>query len=83
MFSVLQRLLCQEPLALHLNVQRLGDVGHEQVNELAHTEHDVLEYDDKGKLEGEDLPVDGGQDALVVSEAAVVTFLLEKLIKPC
>jgi hypothetical protein len=44
----------------------------------AYAEDDMLKYDDKGKLESEDLPVDRGEVALVVPEAAVETRLLQK-----
>jgi hypothetical protein len=44
----------------------------------AHAEDDMLKYDDKGKLESEDLPVDRSEVALVVPEAAVETRLLQK-----
>ena len=44
----------------------------------AHPEDDVLEDDDEGKLERQDLPVDGGEVALVVPEATVEARLLQQ-----
>ena len=45
-------------LPLDLDVQRLGNVWHHQVNELADPEDKVLEADDKGQLAHQYLPVD-------------------------
>ena len=77
MFSVLEGLLGEVPLPLDLDVQGLWYVRHQDVDELTHPEHQVLKDDDKGELEGEDLPVDGGEGARVVPEPPVVTLRLE------
>ena len=81
MFSILQSLLCQEPFPLHLNIQGFRYIWDQQVNQLAHTEHNVLKDDDKGELECKDLPMDRGQDSLVVAESTVITFLLKLMMK--
>ena len=40
----------------------------------------MLEDDDEGELESEDLPVDGGEGAAVVTEASVVTLRLGEIL---
>ena len=80
MFRVLQCLLGEEALPLHLDVEGGRDVRHQDVNELADPEHDVLKDDDKGELEGEDLPVDWGQGAAVIPEPTVVALLLKTIL---
>ena len=77
MVSILQSLLGQVTLPLHLDVEGLRDVGHDNIDQLADAKDDVLKDDDKGELEGEDLPVDGGEGARVVPEPPVVTLRLE------
>ena len=77
MVSILQSLLGQVALPLHLDVEGLGDVGHDDVDQLADAKDDVLKDDDKGEFEGEDLPVDRGERASVVSKTAIITFRLE------
>ena len=77
MVSILQGLLGQVTLPLHLDVQGLGDVGDNHVDQLADAKDDVLKDDDKGKLESKDLPVDRGERASVVSKTAIITFRLE------
>ena len=81
MISILQSLLGQVALPLHLDVEGLGDVGHDDVDQLADAKDDVLEDDDKGKLESKDLPVDRGERAGVVPKTAIITFRLEKKIR--
>ena len=81
MISILQSLLGQVALPLHLDVEGLGDVGHDDVDQLADAKDDVLKDDDKGKLESKDLPVDRGERAGVVSKTAIITFRLEKKIR--
>ena len=78
MISILQSLLGQVALPLHLDVEGLGDVGHDDVDQLADAKDDVLKDDDKGKLESKDLPVDWGERASVVAKTAIITFRLEK-----
>ena len=77
MVSILQSLLGQVALPLHLDVEGLGDVGHDDVDQLADAKDNVLKDDDKGEFEGKDLPVDRGERAGVVSKAAIITFRLE------
>ena len=77
MVSILQSLLGKVALPLHLDVEGLGDVGHDHVDQLADAKDDVLKDDDKGELEGKDLPVDRGKGASVVSKTAIITFRLE------
>ena len=81
MVSILQGLLGQVSLPLHLDVQGLGDVGDNHVDQLADAKDDVLEDDDEGKLESKDLPVDRGERDGVVSKTAIITFRLEKKIR--
>ena len=77
MLGILESLLGQVALPLHLDVEGLGDVGHNDVDQLADAKDNVLKDDDKGKFEGKDLPVDRGERAGVVSKAAIITFRLE------
>ena len=77
MVSILQGLLGQVPLPLHLDVQGLGDVGDNHVDQLADAKDDVLEDDDEGKLESKNLPVDWGECSRVVPEAPIIAFRLE------
>ena len=77
MVSVLQSLLGQVALPLHLDVEGLGDVGHDDVDQLADAKDNVLKDDDKGKLESKDLPVDRGECARIVPEPPIVAFRLE------
>ena len=51
MFGILKGLLGEEPLPLHLDVEGGGDVRHQDVDQLAHAEHNVLEDDHEGELE--------------------------------
>jgi len=76
MVSILQSLLGQVALPLHLDVEGLGYVGHDDVDQLADAKDNVLKDDDKGKLEGEDLPVDRRERARVVSKTAIIAFRL-------
>ena len=78
MVSVLQSLLGQVAFPLHLDVEGLGDVGHDDVDQLADAKDDVLKDDDKGKLESKDLPVDWCECARIVPKTAIITFRLEK-----
>ena len=78
MVSILQGLLGQVTLPLHLDVQGLGDVGDNHVDQLADAKDDVLEDDDEGKLESKDLPVNRGESSRVVPEAPIVAFRLEE-----
>ena len=78
MVSILQSLLGQVALPLHLDVEGLGDVGHDNVNQLADAKDNMLKDDDKGKLEGQDLPVDRCERASIISKAAIITFRLGK-----
>lgn len=77
MVSILQSLLGQVTLPLHLDVEGLGDIGHDDVNQLADAKDNMLKDDDKCKFEGKDLPVDRGERAGVVSKTAIITFRLE------
>ena len=77
MVSILQSFLGQVALPLHLDVEGLRDVGHDNIDQLADAKDDVLKDDDKGELECKDLPVDRGERAGVVSKAAIITFRLE------
>ena len=77
MVSILQGLLGQVPLPLHLDVQGLGDVGDNHVDQLADAKDDVLEDDHEGKLESENLPVDRSEHPKLVSKSSVVAFRLE------
>ena len=77
MVSILQSFLGQVALPLHLDIEGLGDVGHDDVDQLADAKDNVLKDDDKGEFEGEDLPVDRGERASVVSKTAIITFRLE------
>ena len=43
----------------------------------------MLEDDDEGELESEDLPVDGGEGSAVVTEASVVTLRLGEEVGTC
>ena len=76
MVSILQGLLGQVSLPLHLDVQGLGDVGDNHVDQLADAKDDVLEDDDEGELECEDLPMDWSERSGVVPEPPVVAFRL-------
>ena len=53
---VLQRLLGQVALPLHLQVETVGDVRHQQVDQLANPEHKMLEYNDESKPQGQNVP---------------------------
>ena len=77
MLSILERLLCQITFSLHFDVERLRDVGNDDVNEAADAKDDVLKDDDEGKLQGEDLPVDRSECSRVVPEPSIVTFRLK------
>ena len=78
MVSILQSLLGQVALPLHLDVEGLRDVGHDNIDQLADAKDDVLEDDDEGKLESKDLPVDRGECSRVVPEAPIIAFRLEE-----
>ena len=76
MVSILQGLLGQVTLPLHLDVQGLGDVGDNHVDQLADAKDDVLEDDHEGELECEDLPMHRSERSGVVPEPPVVAFRL-------
>ena len=78
MVSILQGLLGQVTLPLHLDVQGLGDVGDNHVDQLADAKDDVFEDDHERELEGEDLPMDWRECARVVSKTTIVTLRLGK-----
>ena len=78
MVSILQGLLGQVPLPLHLDVQGLGDVGDNHVDQLADAKDDVFEDDHERELEGEDLPMDWRECARVVSKTTIITLRLGK-----
>ena len=75
--SILERLLCKITFPLHFDIERLRDVGNDDVNEAADAKDDVLKDDDEGKLQGEDLPVDRSECSRVVPEPSIVTFRLK------
>ena len=77
MVRILKSLLGQVALPLHLDVERLRDVGHHHVDQLADAEDDVLEDDDESKLQGKDLPVDWCECSRIVPEPPIVTFRLK------
>ena len=77
MISILQSLLGQVALPLHLDVEGLGDVGHDDVDQLADAKDDVLKDDDEGKLQGKNLPVDWCECSRIVPEPPIVTFRLK------
>ena len=77
MFSVLQSFLGQVSLSLDLDVETGGDVRDQDVDQFTDSKHHVLEDNHKGKLEGENLPVDRGEHAKLVSKSSVVTLRLE------
>lgn len=79
MFCILESLLCKVALSLHLDIQGLRYVRHEDVYQLAHPEHQVLKYNHKCKLQSKNLPVDRSEGSLVVSESSVETFRLQIL----
>ena len=79
LMTYLQSLLGQIPLTLDLDVEAGGDVRHQDVDELAHSKHHVLEDDNKGELDSQDLPVNRSEEALVIPEPPVETFRLEIL----
>ena len=54
----------------------MWNVRHKEINQFSDSEDKVREDDDEGKLEGEDVPVDRGQVALIVPEPVVVTVRL-------
>ena len=76
--GILKSLLGKVALPLHLDVERLRDVGHDDVDQPADAEDDVLEDDHEGELEGEDLPMDWRECARVVSKTTIVTLRLGK-----
>ena len=78
MLRILERLLGEEPLPLDLDVERLRNIWHYHVNQLAHPKHHVLKDDHEGKLKCKYLPVDGSEGAGIISEASVVTFGLNR-----
>ena len=78
MLGILESLLGQVALPLHLDVERLRDVRHDDVDEPADAEDDVLEDDHEGELEGEDLPMDWRECARVVSKTTIITLRLRK-----
>ena len=55
----------------------MWDIWYEEINEFPDTKNEVTEDDDEGELQGEDVPVDGGQLAFIVPEARVVTCWLQ------
>ena len=78
MVRILKSLLGQVALPLHLDVERLRDVGNHHVDQLADAKDDVLEDDHEGELEGEDLPMDWRECARVVSKTTIITLRLGK-----
>ena len=78
MVGILESLLGKVALPLHLDVERLRDVGHHHVDQLADAEDDVLEDDDERELEGEDLPMDWRECARVVPKTTIITLRLRK-----
>ena len=78
MVRILKSLLGQVTLPLHLDVERLRDVGNHHVDQLADAKDDVLEDDHEGELEGEDLPMDWRECARVVSKTTIITLRLGK-----
>ena len=77
MFSVLKGFLGQVSLSLDLDVETGGDVWDQDVDQFTDTEHHVLEDDHKGKLESENLPVNGSEHTELVSKSSVVALRLE------
>ena len=78
MVRILKSLLGQVALPLHLDVERLRDVGHHHVDQLADAKDDVFEDDHERELEGEDLPMDWRECARVVSKTTIITLRLRK-----
>ena len=78
MVRILKSLFGQVTLPLHLDVERLRDVGHDDVDQPADAEDDVLEDDHEGELEGEYLPMDWRECARVVSKTTIITLRLGK-----
>ena len=76
MVRILKSLLGQITLPLHLDVERLRDVGHDDVDQPADAEDDVLEDYHERELEGEDLPMHRSERSGVVPEPPVVAFRL-------
>ena len=76
--GILESLLGQVALPLHLDVERLRDVGHDDVDQPADAEDDVLEDYHERELEGEDLPMDWRECARVVSKTTIITLRLGK-----
>jgi len=74
--GILKSLLGQVALPLHLDVERLRDVGHDDVDQPADAKDDVLEDYDEGELECEDLPMHRSKRSGVVPEPPVVAFRL-------
>ena len=79
--GVLQGLLGKVSLSLDLDVQTGRYVRYQDVYQLAHPEHHVLEYDDKRELKGQNLPVNGSEEAELISESSVVTFRLKYIFQ--
>ena len=85
MLGILESFLGQVSLPLDLDVQTGGDVRHQDVDQLTHPEHHVLEYNYKCKLQGENLPVNRSEESELISESSVVTLRLEydtQLLQP-
>ena len=78
-FTFLKRLLGKVPLPLDLDVQGSWDVWHQDVDQLADPENNVLKDDDKGELDGEDLPMNRCKKSMIISESTIVTFGLKFL----
>ena len=76
--GILKSLLGKVALPLHLDVERLRDVGNHHVDQLADAKDDVLEDDHEGELECEDLPMDWRECARVVSKTTIITLRLGK-----
>ena len=79
LMTYLQSLLGQIPLTLDLDVEAGGDVRHQDVDQLAHAKHHVLEDDNEGELDSQDLPVNRSEEAFVIPEPPVETLRLEIL----
>ena len=79
MFCILKSFLGQISLPLDLDVQTGRNVRHQDVDQLAHAKHHVLEDDNEGELDSQDLPVNRSEEALVIPEPPVETFRLDIL----
>ena len=77
MLGILESLFCEIAFPLHFDIEGLRDVRDDDVDQATDAKDDVLKDDDKGKLQGEDLPVDRCECSRIVPEPPIVTFRLK------